>query len=528
MDNTGTNKQLTIVGTTISGNTSVGIGGGMSVRNSSLLTMTNSTLYGNVSQSSGSAIAFNVGVFNLSNITVAYNIATGGVGGALFQDNGNVTILNSTIRNNTDTTGAAQSAGGYAKNGGSLTMNNTIVSQNYAASGAIDNNIQVSDINLGGNNFLGGDPDLGPLQDNGGPTMTMAPLPGSPVIDAGSNSAATNLPKDQRGARRRIDGDQNGSVIVDIGAVEYSPVPVNMIATGTDVGGAPLVKLFEADGKLFREFYAYSPASFTGVRVAMADVTGDGVDDIITGSGPGGGPHVKVFNGVTNALVFSFFAFAPTFTGGVYVAGGDLNGDGRADIIVGAGSSGGPQVNAYNATNGSLLLSFLAYPGTFKGGVTVAGGDIDADGKDDIITGAGPGGGPHVKVFKGTNGAELRSFFAFPTNFTGGIYVASGDLNLDTIDDIIVSPGTGGAPLVRVYSGLDVALLADFLAYAVNFTGGVRVAARDRNGDGLDDIVTGAGTGGGPHVRSFDQFTIGQIDSFFAYDLNYLGGIYVG
>jgi hypothetical protein len=57
------------------------------------------------------------------------------------------------------------------------------------------------------------------------------------------------------------------------------------------------------------------------VRVAAADVNGDGVADVITAAGPGGGPHVRVFDGQTNAELLSFFAYNPGFTGGVWVGG---------------------------------------------------------------------------------------------------------------------------------------------------------------------------------------------------------------
>ncbi len=71
-------------------------------------------------------------------------------------------------------------------------------------------------------------------------------------------------------------------------------------------------------------------------------------------------------------------------------------------------------------------------------------------------------------------------------------------------------------------------VLQSFLAYSASFSGGVRVGAIDRNGDGRAEILTGAGPGGGPHVRAFDALTAAQLDSFFAFDANFSGGLWVG
>src|SRR5207253_2327651 len=98
-----------------------------------------------------------------------------------------------------------------------------------------------------------------------------------------------------------------------------------------------------------------------------------------------------------------------------------------------------------------------------------------------------------VKVFDGTTGEEIRSFFAFP-GFTGGAFVAAGDVDGDGTDDIIVGAGAGAGPHVKVFSGKDNSLLRSFFAYD-GFTGGVRVASGDFNHDGTDDIITGTGPG---------------------------------
>src|SRR5262245_65375855 len=129
----------------------------------------------------------------------------------------------------------------------------------------------------------------------------------------------------------------------------------------------------------------------------------------MTGAGPGGGPHVEVFDSGAGAPVMSFYAFDPAFAGGVYVALGDVTGDGVPDLIVGAGPGGGPHVRVFDGVTGAEIRSFFAYDAAFTGGVRVAAGDVTGDGVADIVTGAGTGGGPHVRVFGGASGAEGRS-----------------------------------------------------------------------------------------------------------------------
>jgi hypothetical protein len=257
--------------------------------------------------------------------------------------------------------------------------------------------------------------------------------------------------------------------------------------------------------------------------------------------------------------LFSFFAFNdPNFSGGVFLAAANFNPseDGNADIVVSADAGGGSRVTVYNATPvplGSvptIRQDFFAYGANFFGGVRVGTGDINDDGVDDIITGAGDGGGPHIRVFDGSLmqitptptdiGGPLGSFFAFDPNFAGGVFVAGGDINGDGRDDIIAGAGQGGGPRVSVFATTlptynDVnnqrTILVDFFAFPSDFAGGVTVGStQGSDDDGIDDIVTGAGPGGGPAVRIFsgDTGTAVELDSFFAFDPTFSGGVFVG
>jgi hypothetical protein len=317
-----------------------------------------------------------------------------------------------------------------------------------------------------------------------------------------------------------------------IGGSVLLQVIVPFLVTGADAGGGPEVRVFNGvTGGVIFDFFAYSPGFQGGVRVAVGDVNGDGVPDIITGPGPGGGPEIKVFDGKNGGVILDFMAFDPNFRGGVFVAAADVNGDGFADIIVGADAGGGPEVRVFSGKDGSAQFSFFAYDPNFAGGVRVAGGDINGDGHADIITAPGVNGGPEVRVFDGGTGVVLRDYMAYDPNFTGGVYVAAGDVNNDGKADIITGSGAlpGQAANVRIFNGADGSLLRNFFAYPPGFAGGVRVGyIGDVNNDGSGDVLTAPGLSGGPDVEIFDGLTTNLIDGFFAYDPRFTGGVFVG
>jgi uncharacterized repeat protein (TIGR01451 family) len=306
-----------------------------------------------------------------------------------------------------------------------------------------------------------------------------------------------------------------------------------LYAVGADAGGGPHVRVFSGTVPTERfSFFAYNINFTGGVRVAMGDITGDGTADIITAAGPGGGPHVRAFDGNTGVQIpgFNFMAYDINFTGGVFVASADFNNDGFADILTGADAGGGPHVKVFSGAGGAVIASFFdAQKG--GGGVRVASGDINGDGTPDIITGSGFNIFPvTVRVLSGLSGqpidGPLGTFFPYPS-FAGGVYLAAGDVNGDGRDDVITGAGPGGGPHVKAFSGVTGAEIASFFAYSINFTGGVRVGVGDVNDDGLFDIITGAGPGGGPHVRAFSGAGGAELTSFFAFNINFTGGVFV-
>jgi hypothetical protein len=281
------------------------------------------------------------------------------------------------------------------------------------------------------------------------------------------------------------------------------------LITGPDAGGGPHVRVFRADGSdAGVGVMAYDSAFAGGVRVAACDVDGDGRADVVTGAGPGGGAHVRVFELVGTTLVarFGFLAYDPGFLGGVYVACGDVDGDGRGDLIVGAGAGGGPHVRIFRVVGEGVveLASFLAFDPAFIGGVRVAAGDVNRDGRAEVIVGAAAGGGPNVRVFAvaGRTARELASFFAYDPTFRGGVFVAAGSVTGDGAAEIVTGADAGGGPHVRVFTGAGADAGLGFLAYHATFSGGVRVATVPVGGSPYQ-IVTAAGPGLGPVVRTF-------------------------
>jgi hypothetical protein len=201
------------------------------------LTLTNGTLLNNLADDSGGGIEnIDEGTVILTNCTLSGNSALYGAG---IENGGTLTLTNCTLASNSATIDGGGILSG-SLNGSTVTLANTIIAGNtltgsdgsgpdvdggvnsmgYNLIGETDGSSGWVSSDLAGNIASPLDPLLALLRSYGGPTQTMALLPGSPAIDAGNHAFVTNPPfpgppfTDQRGVARIINGT------VDIGAFE--------------------------------------------------------------------------------------------------------------------------------------------------------------------------------------------------------------------------------------------------------------------------------------------------------------------
>jgi ELWxxDGT repeat protein len=358
-----------------------------------------------------------------------------------------------------------------------------------------------------------------------------------------------------------VSGSQAGIDVVPAPPPPRLPVPA--LAGGQADGTA--IAYTPSGGRYGRGCtLTFFPGLGVDVRTATADVNGDGVPDFVGGTGPGTPTQVVVLDGKTEVALATLSPFEVGFTGGVYVAAADLDGDGKAEVVVSPDRGGGPVVAVYGDAkltagrtgDAAQVVRFFGIDDlAFRGGARAALGDINGDGVPGLVVSAGFGGGPRVAIFDGESVAAgsptpvklVADFFAFEPSLRNGAFVAAGDVDGDGRADLAFGGGAGGAPRVRVFDGAKLLATAPFpnldavpAAQAANFfagdpslRGGVRLALRDAGGGGKADLVTGSGEGEPSRVRVFNAANLlaggttpdQEIDPFGA---TLAGGVFVG
>jgi len=283
-----------------------------------------------------------------------------------------------------------------------------------------------------------------------------------------------------------------------VGAGDVNNDGKTEIIIGSSAGSAPQVKIFDTKGNLLTSFYAYNTSLKTGIRVAGCDLNGDGSSEIITIPAKGAKPHIRIFDQNGQSAGTGFFALNGQFRGGTSLACGDVTGDGKADIVVSALEGGEPQVTIYDA-EGKLLGSFMAYDKKFRLGIEIGLADLDGNGVKEVIT-VPSHGVSQVQIFSGTGKRLSPGFFTYETTYRNGSYVAGGDANGDGKDEILISAGGGRINEVRLYNkrGQRVKIIRP---YVTGMRGGVIIAADDINSDSKDELLTIPASAGTAQLR---------------------------
>jgi len=379
---------MTVTNSTLARNSTSGFDGGGIYNYNGTLTVTNSTLSSNSASGNGGGIsngAATISIYNhngtmtVTNSTLSGNSA-GGSGGGI--DNfGMLTVTNSTLSSNS----AMTDGGGIFNNSGStLNLTNTIVASNTNPSSPdISGTITTNDHNL-----IGGTPLLAALGNYGGPTQTVALLPGSPAIDAGDDTACASTGpagvnnKDQRGVTRPVGAH------CDIGAFESQGFTLTKTSgdgqstTATTAFTNPLVVTVapSAAGAADNEPVTGGVVTFTGPTTGAGIVTSPATATIAAGQASitptantmAGSYSVTASASGATPVTFSLMNIAPTITLSPTTLPGGVKGIAYPATTLTA--AGGTAPYTFSVTTGMLPTGLTLSSGGLLSGNPTAGG----------------------------------------------------------------------------------------------------------------------------------------------------------
>jgi hypothetical protein len=300
-------------------------------------------------------------------------------------------------------------------------------------------------------------------------------------------------------------------------AFEIASRPFLAVGSGLAYLGTPTVSIIDpASGTVVRQFDVYEQGFMGGVQTAIHDVDNDGRDEIVVAPGRGRVGEIRVFDLDGEEMPeYRITPFGSSFLSGVNIALGDVDGDGMKDLIAGqaAGSTVSIHLGVRLGWEATPFRRYTPYGTTHLAGVSVAAADIGTitngsisqtdskDGRAELVLGTGPGAIKSVQIVDVAGAPKVVTELSIdPTIGYSGVTIASGLYNDRSVDDIMVSGGQGGDARVDMFQ-----ITRDSgstLTTKKNLTSGnvansrFRVSPLDSNGDGQVNSFFAVGAGG--------------------------------
>ena len=223
------------------------------------------------------------------------------------------------------------------------------------------------------------------------------------------------------------------------------------------------------------------------------------------------GDFVRFFRPDGSRVRNGFFAFENSYKGGDQIAHVDMNHNGKRDLII---------VSKNKITmwrdDGQLYAKLYPYTASYQGNLSLAFGDINGDGLFEMIVAPSAGYPLPVQVYAPGGTLISNNWFPLGTKYNGGYSLGVMSGSPGAAGKLLLGTGTGVATKVQLYN-TDFTLFREWFAYEKYFKGGVHVAVGDIDGDGIEEIVAGAGVGKKPVIKVFDSAGALKYGEFQAY-----------
>lgn len=244
------------------------------------------------------------------------------------------------------------------------------------------------------------------------------------------------------------------------------------------------VRFFRPEGERVRNgFFVFEEGEEGGDQVAHIDLDGNGKRDLLVVSGN----QISAWRDDGQPYMQKKYPYTANYAGELRVAIGDLNNDGKMEIYVAPEAGYPAPIKIYTRHGRQIKNDWYPFGETYAGGYSMAVGNVDRLAGSELIVGAGSGIRPNVVIFDQFYN-QIQRWLAFEAGFTGGVNVAAGDVDGDGVAEVIAGAGPGKKPLIRIFDA-DGVLQSEFEAYSTFAKPGIDIRALDVDFDGKDDIL---------------------------------------